>query len=188
MNTTTIPPGRKQQTPSGQAGVGKSGLDQRQPTGDESRALKSARIRSMTERSKAEAARLKAEHRTATLTILDGRLSGRRSAIKQTKKQLKQYEADLKRLTAERKARAKALATAQKQAAAADKSARKAEANYDHAMLREMVQREKQADLRIHGAKAKVGASRVGASKVGASKIDANGKVRGSSRSRSGRG
>jgi hypothetical protein len=118
---------------------------------DESSALRSARTQSVTARSRAEAARLEHERASSSLAAHDARIKLRRRAIKDLARELRRDRSELKQLTGERERWAKEEKKSRKKAAAQAKAARRAEAGYDQATLRDLVKRAERDDLDRHG-------------------------------------
>ena len=109
---------------------------------------------SVATRRAAEAARIAVAERAALLDAHDARARAHSSAIKEAKaeqarlaKRVSEHESELKKLAKERQQVEKAVDRSRKAAEQAERRAQKAESAYDKAVLRDMVEREKRADM-----------------------------------------
>lgn len=107
------------------------------------------RDRSLEAKGRADAAQAQADQRRATLTAHEERLKQMRRVVKDTQRQLRQHKSAVKRLESQRRDVEDAWKSARKNAGKADRKARKAEAKYDDAILRQMVAREKDVDISL---------------------------------------
>lgn len=121
-----------------------------EPAGLVDPVLERTRTRSTVARSRHEAAQVEVERRQLALVANDARVRAREQAIEQAKRALAENRKALKRLKRERPALERKFTAANADAERAGRKARKHEDEYDDAMLRHVVEREKSVDRALH--------------------------------------